>query len=168
MTTDQKSYVRQRLAAKKSDQVAPLRVLEPPEPVKHAENADTPPGSITYSCRHRGSNIPCGACRAAKAKERGAKKRAKLGLPEQKSGGNPPRHRLPHDSQFVVNYDEERIMWTGTLTILGLGVFSGEESGVFRLLSKLDDQYQQRKRIGLTETGQSAILSHDAEQSIGL
>src|SRR5947209_6900323 len=54
--------------------------------------------------------------------------------------------RLPDGSAFSVSYDAAAVLWRGRLTIHvpggGALEFTGEAPGVFRLLSRLDDQYR--------------------------
>lgn len=59
----------------------------------------------------------------------------------------PPRPaaqaRLPHGSTFHVSYDADAGRWSGSLAVPGAGEFTGTATGVFRLLSELDNLYRQ-------------------------
>lgn len=88
----------------------------------------------------------CGACMAVANKERKARKRAKQA---EKGKRQPNMGRLPLGSSFAVTYIEDGL-WTGNLDVLLSGVdgcidkrFTGEASGVFRLLMALDGQYRE-------------------------
>lgn len=55
------------------------------------------------------------------------------------------RGRLPDTSEFHVSYDAAKHLWSGKLIInMPKGAeFSGESSGVFKLLAMLDKQYRE-------------------------
>jgi hypothetical protein len=61
--------------------------------------------------------------------------------PQKKPAGG-STERLPDGAKFDVVYDANRTQWTGTLTI-GKKVFTGSAGGVFKLLSRLDQQYRE-------------------------
>ena len=99
----------------------------------------------------------CSACRMKAATERqridkaARERRLEMSRNHWKQKASRSAKRLPHGSGFAVTYDGARIEWTGTLTIvLPWGeeiAFLGKQSGVFRLLAYLDNQYRQYLEI---------------------
>ena len=67
------------------------------------------------------------------------------GVPDRRPGGakrsQAEEARLPHGATFEVRYDATSETWSGRLTI-GEAMFSGQASGVFKLLTQLDDKYR--------------------------
>lgn len=51
--------------------------------------------------------------------------------------------RLPHGAEFDVKFDAESTTWSGRLTIDTCPTFEGTASGVFYLLTQLDEQYRE-------------------------
>jgi hypothetical protein len=90
-------------------------------------------------CRDR----PCTACRQARQQqeqEAAARRRAAKARTNKQLLG-----RLPDGSRFEVVYDAGTESWSGTLTVVVHGeptVFTGQHTGVFRLLQALDQQYR--------------------------
>jgi hypothetical protein len=89
----------------------------------------------------------CPACREQAQREEqeaAARRRAERppAAPERKKPTQPPPGRLPDGSCFEVRFDAAAGTWSGTLTI-GSAKFTGTSSGVFRLLSLLDQQYRE-------------------------
>ncbi len=91
----------------------------------------------------------CPACRKEAQAVKEAKERAeraeRAAVPPKKpkgAGRMNENQRLPHQSSFMVQYDAEKKMWSGALFVNGVK-FSGEASGVFRLLTTLDRHYRQ-------------------------
>lgn len=102
--------------------------------------------------RKKVTDRPCKACRERKRLEeeealrlRKAQKQEraaeKVMTQSQKkpAGGN--QGRLPNGSKFEAVYDASQTTWVGTLTV-GEAVFKGSAGGVFKLLSRLDEQYR--------------------------
>jgi hypothetical protein len=116
-------------------------------PAKPAPKKECAPGEIlTYACGHKigaryiqGSNCPLCIKRARQARhaQRAAARAHDVATSRHDD------QRLPDGAAFAVCYDAARQCWTGTLTIPGLPVFQGTQSGVFRLLHFLDQQYGQ-------------------------
>lgn len=95
----------------------------------------------------------CKECRALKQQqEQEAAKMRKLNKPpaippKPKPKPKLPVGRLPHGARFELDYDSASQTWSGTLTIPTPdgkpSVVTGNASGVFQLLSKLDGQYRE-------------------------
>ena len=62
--------------------------------------------------------------------------------PRQRDTVLTQKTRLPGGSAFAVTYDSATQTWSGTLTVPGVGALTASHSGVFTLLSNLDDQYR--------------------------
>jgi hypothetical protein len=112
--------------------------------------------------RKKLTDRPCPACRQKAHLERMANdqaaiaERAKLRPPQPSRPGKNrlPIGRLPDGAAFAVAYDGKAERWRGTLTIpaadgRGAQTFTSEASAVFRLLTKLDEQYRQQAAVGL-------------------
>jgi hypothetical protein len=96
----------------------------------------------------------CKACRAQREREEqeaAAQRRAERAKNEAGQAlqrRKPPRRplgRLPDRSRFEVQFDAAAASWSGTLTVPGDGealTFTATTSGVFTLLSKLDQLYR--------------------------
>jgi hypothetical protein len=103
---------------------------------------------VQGSCGHltkRGKpGEPCGACRnraeveaaVARRKERSRPSVPKFKRLDAKAG------RLPDRARFELAYDSAQECWTGALEIAGFAPFTDASSGVFKLLTKLDQQYR--------------------------
>lgn len=127
---------RERLFGKKGEGPRPQKPIRPPQQY-HA------------ACGHLEKNRMCQECRKArwlrKLKAQGVKQAAK------QEGRKPNRPRLPDGSNFRVVYDAAKERWVGRLVIGGpdlqeppqAPVFDAEASGVFALLTLLDDQYRE-------------------------
>lgn len=97
----------------------------------------TPKEFLTHKCGHNVGvgfieNMKCYTCIANDRRERNKRRASKYPMPP----------RLPDKATFLVIYNAEKEQWSGTLTIEGK-VFSGEESTVFNLLRKLDQQFRE-------------------------
>ena len=96
----------------------------------------------------------CKACRAQREQEEqqaAAQRRAERAKnqagqePKARPGPKRQAGRLPDRSRFEVQFDAAAEAWSGTLTMPGDGealTFSATASGVFTLLSKLDQLYR--------------------------
>jgi len=100
--------------------------------------------------RKKAMGRDCKACREKKqqqeqeaARLRRAEKEAKRAK-EAERGEAPGR--LPDGSRFEVRYDASAERWSGSLTVPTAGgepaTFTGSGSGLFPLLSSLDQQYR--------------------------
>jgi hypothetical protein len=96
----------------------------------------------------------CKACRAQREREeqeaaaQRRAERAKNQAGQEPKGRKMPKRqtgRLPDRSRFEVQFDAATETWSGTLTISvdgGARTFTAAASGVFTLLSKLDELYR--------------------------
>lgn len=102
--------------------------------------------------RKKVTDRPCKACRekkrleveeAARLKKAEKQERAEKAVmtPSQKKPADSNRGRLPDGAKIEAVYDASRTQWVGTLTV-GEAVFKGSAGGVFKLLSRLDEQYR--------------------------
>jgi hypothetical protein len=113
---------------------------------------------VQGSCGHftkRGKpGQPCGPCRNKAEVEAAIARRQEMARPsvpkfkrlDAKAG------RLPDRARFVLEFEESAQRWKGTLEIPGLVPFSDSSSGVFKLLTKLDQQYRKAVSPATTST----------------
>jgi hypothetical protein len=100
---------------------------------------------IRFACGHACKTAwlasgDCPNCFGKKSKER--KRKAREAWEAKKKPLNVPG-RLPDGSSFSVVYVEDVQTWSGQLMVPGHPTFRGTESGVFRLLAKLDQMYRE-------------------------
>jgi hypothetical protein len=107
-----------------------------PKPVPAAKPASV---EVTHSCGHKTTVEKLAQRRCPACLHETHTKELKQA---QKAVGKDTRTgRLPDGAVFHVAYDATKTLWTGTLAIDGQ-TFTGESSGVFKLLAKLDAQYR--------------------------
>jgi hypothetical protein len=99
----------------------------------------------------RDNPMPVSRVREREEQEAAAQRRAECAkhASEQERKGSKVQKRqvggLPDQSGFEVRYDAATEMWSGTLTVPGDGMprtFTASASGVFKLLSRLDELYR--------------------------
>jgi hypothetical protein len=110
--------------------------------------------------RKRHQERHCADCRKKEHEERqrqekeSKKKRSKEGKgPSWLKEAARRASRLPDGAKFTLLYDASKELWQGELAVVWEGklrIFSGQGSGVFRLLEKLDVQF--RKVVEVNET----------------
>jgi hypothetical protein len=110
--------------------------------IKPAQPAAKP--VITHVCEHvspvaRFANGFCPDCLAGFRKAR-AEKRRERPAPVKPTGHE--SQRLPHNAVFRVSYDAATETWSGYLAVPGREAVQAQASGVFRLLSVLDQMYR--------------------------
>ncbi len=124
----------------------PEATAQPTMPKACAEPVQ-PTEIVTWRCGHTEpvkafAGAICPKCRVVSRKNRG-ERRAKAQQAKREDHG-----RLPHGANFSVQYDAAKKSWHGNLCILAVDgsepqFFSGEASGVFKLLSLLDSKYRE-------------------------
>jgi hypothetical protein len=106
--------------------------------------------------RQKAISRDCKACRERKQREqeeaaqlrRAEKEKRKMLDAEQRRERAPrlPGGRLPDGSRFEVRYDAAKEQWSGSLTVPAAEgaptTFTGSGSGLFPLLTRLDQQYR--------------------------
>lgn len=119
-----------------------LAVTSPkPETMTRPEKDDLPKLLVVFSCGHtvpvsEFSKRKCDGCKNKDQKAKAEKRRGKKPRVERKDSG-----RLPNGASFVVNYMASHTKWYGVLKI-GNQIFEGDASGLFKLLTSLDEQYR--------------------------
>jgi hypothetical protein len=100
---------------------------------------------VTFRCGHTKplAHFQGGICAQCQNENRRKKNAAKGQKKEKVESG-----RLPDKSTFEVIYDADIQRWTGSLTIPGLEPLIDSAGGVFKLLSKLDEQYRKAAKVG--------------------
>jgi hypothetical protein len=111
--------------------------------------------------RKKVTDRPCRACRERKRLEEEEalrlRKAQKLERAEKAAMSPAPKklpanqERLPDGSKFEAVYDATRTQWVGTLTV-GAAVFKDSAGGVFKLLTRLDEQYRKSLPAGSPES----------------
>jgi hypothetical protein len=132
--------------------VAPMKVLNPPEPIKPAKKPRGP--AVKYRCGHETAAAhfagqDCPACRNEQRRQKNAKRRAEL-----ESAPRADKYaadRLPDGARFHVAYDATAERWSGVLSIPGCGDIRSSASGVFRLLRDLDQAFRQQCRPNVAD-----------------
>jgi hypothetical protein len=105
---------------------------------------------VRFACGHACKTAwlasgDCPNCFGKKSKER--KRKAREAWEAKKKPLNVPG-RLPDGSQFHVTFSAEAGTWSGHLVVPSMpdgkvGLFAESESGVFKLLTKLDQMYRE-------------------------
>jgi hypothetical protein len=75
------------------------------------------------------------------AAETAAAKSRRAAKPKEAGRGD-IKCRLPDGSNFNVTWEAAAGQWSGTLTVPGVGAFTGSRTGLFKLNRALDDQYR--------------------------
>jgi hypothetical protein len=147
MTRADRERLKQQVEADRASKVAatPAAIKATPATQEQPKPVPPPRVAILRACGCLESvaqlaGVPCRACLKAYAVARRARTEN-----QRRKKAIDLRGRLPHGSQFEVQYDAERLMWSGTLatTVNGSPVkFVGEASGLFGMERDLDRQYR--------------------------
>jgi len=113
-----------------------------------------PPQTVVVSVKPKVT--PCAAClrrkehdrkeqaeREAAVVRRKAKAEKRRERFERRAAERKREGRLPDGARFDVTYSDERVEWSGTLTLADGTVFAGRAPGVMKLLHQLDALYRQ-------------------------
>jgi hypothetical protein len=101
-------------------------------------------GSCGHFTRRGKPGQPCGPCRDKAAREAAIarrKNKARRSEPAFQRRDAQAR-RLPDKSRYIVEFEESTQRWTGTLDVAGVPPISDSSGGLFKLLTKLDQQYR--------------------------
>jgi hypothetical protein len=124
--------LRSKIAKKPPGAYAPLTQPPAQKPIRAVKTLKE---HIVAKCGHKVgvahyASTPCPEC---------------VGKARQKNADHnrvPKTERLPDGSRFVVQYDSEHQLWTGSLFVPGADDITGSAPGVFRLLRQLDAAYR--------------------------
>ena len=136
-----------------------------------------PAGQPAASDASQGSGAPIAPADGAAAEPK--KKPKRKPHPSSPAAKDAKAGRLPDGAKFTVVYSAEAQRWSGTLEIphAGLldepagsgeapyGIFRGSASGVFRLLTKLDEEYRRFKASTPAEHVAAGFLAQPVEQA---